>query len=78
MRILQTSDWHIGRTFHGYSTTDAAKYVLGALPELIKKHRIDVVVASDRNSVSTGFSVIRAQRNIGRLHAWSLRDKVVS
>jgi exonuclease SbcD len=46
MRILHTSDWHIGRTFHGYGTTDAAKYVLGALPELIKKHKIDVVVAS--------------------------------
>lgn len=46
MRILHTSDWHIGRTFHGYSTTDAAKYVLGAVPELIKKHKIDVVVAS--------------------------------
>lgn len=46
MRLLHTSDWHIGRTFHGYGTTDAAKYVLGSLPELIKKHKIDVVVAS--------------------------------
>lgn len=46
MRILHTSDWHIGRTFHGFGTTDAAKFVFGSLPELIKTHKIDVVVAS--------------------------------
>jgi exonuclease SbcD len=46
MKILHTSDWHIGRTFHEYQTLEAARHVLGALPELIKKHGIDVVVAS--------------------------------
>jgi exonuclease SbcD len=46
MRILHTSDWHIGRTFHEYPTLDAAKFVLGQLPELIRKHEIDVVVAA--------------------------------
>lgn len=46
MKILHTSDWHIGRTFHEYQTLEAVRHVLGALPELIKKHRIDVVVAS--------------------------------
>ena len=37
MRILHTSDWHIGRTFHEYQTLEAVRHVLGALPELIKK-----------------------------------------
>lgn len=46
MRILHTSDWHIGRTFHEYQTLEAARYVFSALPELIKKHKIDVVLAS--------------------------------
>ena len=46
MRILHTSDWHIGRTFHDYPMLDAARHVFSALPELIKKHQIDVVVAS--------------------------------
>lgn len=46
MRILHTSDWHIGRTFHDYQTLEAAKHALGAIPELIERHGIDVVVAS--------------------------------
>ena len=46
MRILHTSDWHIGRTFHEYQMLDAARHVFSALPELIKKHKIDVVVAA--------------------------------
>lgn len=46
MRILHTSDWHIGRTFHEYPMIDAALEVFSAVPELIKKNKIDVVVAS--------------------------------
>lgn len=46
MKILHTSDWHIGRTFHEYQTLEAARHVLGAVPALIKEHGIDVVIAS--------------------------------
>jgi exonuclease SbcD len=46
MRILHTSDWHIGRTFHEYSTLEAARFVLGNLPDLIRQHGIDVVVVA--------------------------------
>lgn len=46
MRILHTSDWHIGRTFHKYSTLEAAKAALGAIPALIAEHKIDVVIAA--------------------------------
>ncbi|GGM41042.1 exonuclease SbcCD subunit D [Microbacterium saperdae] len=44
MRILHTSDWHIGRTFHGTSTMDALAEVLGALTEQVRENAVDVVV----------------------------------
>lgn len=48
MKILHTSDWHIGRTFHGFSTLENLRSVLGALAETVRAERIDaVVVAGD-------------------------------
>ncbi|MER7798171.1 exonuclease SbcCD subunit D [Microbacterium sp. NPDC096154] len=44
MRILHTSDWHIGRSFHGHSTLEALRGVLGALTEQVREHDVDVVV----------------------------------
>ena len=44
MRILHTSDWHIGRTFHGNSTLDALRGVLEAITAQVREHRVDVVV----------------------------------
>ncbi|MFK3676609.1 exonuclease SbcCD subunit D [Microbacterium sp. NPDC090218] len=46
MRILHTSDWHIGRTFHGNSTMDALAEVLGALTEQVRENAVDVVVVA--------------------------------
>ncbi|MBK0418981.1 exonuclease SbcCD subunit D [Leucobacter sp. CSA1] len=48
MKILHTSDWHLGRSFHGHSTAPQLRQVLGALPALIAEHGVDVVaVAGD-------------------------------
>ncbi|MFJ4039349.1 exonuclease SbcCD subunit D [Microbacterium sp. NPDC090007] len=44
MRILHTSDWHIGRTFHGHSTLDALTGVLDALVEQVRTNDVDLVV----------------------------------
>jgi exonuclease SbcD len=44
MRILHTSDWHIGRSFHGNATLDALRTVLDALVRQVTEHRVDVVV----------------------------------
>ena len=44
MRILHTSDWHIGRSFHGHSTLDALRGVLDALTAQVREHAVDVVV----------------------------------
>ena len=46
MRILHTSDWHIGRTFHGNSTMDALAEVLGALTAQVRENDVDVVLVA--------------------------------
>ncbi|GAA4192277.1 exonuclease SbcCD subunit D [Microbacterium oryzae] len=46
MRILHTSDWHIGRTFHGFSTLDALRDVFGALVDEVRARNVDVVVVA--------------------------------
>lgn len=46
MRILHTSDWHIGRSFHGHSTLDALTEVLDALVAQVREHRVDVVIVA--------------------------------
>jgi exonuclease SbcD len=46
MRILHTSDWHIGRTFHGSSTVDALAEVLDALVAQVREKAVDVVIVA--------------------------------
>jgi len=44
MRILHTSDWHIGRTFHGVDLLADQERVLTAMAELVAAHQVDVLV----------------------------------
>lgn len=44
MRILHTSDWHIGRTFHGVDLLADQALVLDAVADLVAEHAVDVVV----------------------------------
>lgn len=46
MRILHTSDWHIGRSFHGHATLDALRGVLEKLVSQVREHEVDVVVVA--------------------------------
>lgn len=46
MRILHTSDWHIGRTFHEHSTLEAVRTVLAAIPDIVRERNIDVVLVA--------------------------------
>lgn len=46
MRILHTSDWHIGRAFHGNSTMDALSEVLAALAAQVRDNDVDVVIVA--------------------------------
>lgn len=44
MRILHTSDWHVGRTFHCVDLLADQARALAALAELVAEHGVDVVV----------------------------------
>lgn len=46
MRILHTSDWHIGRSFHGHSTLDALRGVLDVLVGQVRDHDVDLVIVA--------------------------------
>ncbi|MBK4346930.1 exonuclease SbcCD subunit D [Lacisediminihabitans changchengi] len=46
MKILHSSDWHIGRTFHGNSTIAHLGQVLEALVDVVRREQIDVVVVA--------------------------------
>ncbi len=46
MRILHTSDWHIGRTFHGSSTLGFLGEVLDALVAQVREHRVELVLVA--------------------------------
>jgi DNA repair protein SbcD/Mre11 len=48
MRLLHTSDWHVGRTFHGADLLTEQESVLGGLADIVADERVDtVVVAGD-------------------------------
>lgn len=46
MRLLHTSDWHLGRTFHGQSLLADQEAVLGALADLVAEHLVATVLIS--------------------------------
>ncbi|OON77346.1 exonuclease SbcCD subunit D [Streptomyces tsukubensis] len=46
MRILHTSDWHLGRSFHRVSMADAQAAFVTHLVEAVREHRVDVVVVA--------------------------------
>lgn len=72
MRILHTSDWHIGRTFHGVDLLADQTRVLDAIAAVVAERGVDVVVVPgdvyDRSIPSAdavavcnrGFEAIRA------------------
>jgi exonuclease SbcD len=44
MKILHTSDWHIGRQFHHVSLLEDQRYALDQLVDLIKRESVDVLI----------------------------------
>ncbi|MHB0929613.1 MAG: exonuclease SbcCD subunit D [Candidatus Nanopelagicales bacterium] len=48
MRLLHTSDWHLGRNFHGFDLIDAQRRFVEHLVEVVRSEGIDaVLVAGD-------------------------------
>ncbi|TDQ04178.1 exonuclease SbcCD subunit D [Labedaea rhizosphaerae] len=46
MRLLHTSDWHVGRTFHGRDLLAEQESVLCALAEVVVAQEVDVVLVA--------------------------------
>jgi exonuclease SbcD len=46
VRFLHTSDWHIGRTFHGADLLAEQEAVLGHLADLVSAEAVDVVLVA--------------------------------
>lgn len=46
MRLIHTSDWHLGRSFHGVSLLDAQATYLDHLVEVVRSERVDAVLVS--------------------------------
>jgi exonuclease SbcD len=72
MRLLHTSDWHLGRTFHGQNLLADQEAVLTALADLAIDHRVDAVLISgdlyDR-AVPSPDAVQAASRILSRIGA---------
>lgn len=70
MRVLHTSDWHVGRTFHGRDLLEDQEAVLSGLADLVSDERIDVVVIAgdlyDR-AVPSGEAVETCVRVLARI-----------
>jgi len=48
MRLLHTSDWHLGRSFHGSSLLEEQKAAIERIAELAAEHAVDaVLIAGD-------------------------------
>jgi len=71
MRVLHTSDWHVGRTFHGHDLLSDQRSVLAALADQVAEHSVDVVVIAgdlyDRAIPSTD-AVAVLTRALGDIH----------
>jgi exonuclease SbcD len=81
MRILHTSDWHIGRTFHTHSTLGHLRVVLDALVEIVRDREVDVVaVAGDIFDSATPSADAYAllSGTLQRLHATGARVVMTS
>ena len=46
MRILHTSDWHLGRQFHNVSLLADQRHVLSQIIDLIRQRQVDVVIVA--------------------------------
>lgn len=46
MRMLHTSDWHLGRTFHGVELLDDQRRVLSHLAQVVAEESVDVVLVA--------------------------------
>ncbi|MDJ0322448.1 exonuclease SbcCD subunit D [Cryobacterium sp. PH31-AA6] len=69
MKILHTSDWHIGRSFHTHSTLGHLREVLAALVLVVRDREVQVVVVA-----GDVFDSAMPSADAYSLLAWALRE----
>ena len=81
MKILHTSDWHIGRQFHNVSLLDDQAYVLEQIIDIVIKDQIDtVLIAGDiyDRSVPPATAVSLLNKVLNRFHELSVAVVIIS
>ena len=81
MRILHTSDWHLGRSFHGVGLLDAQAAFLDHLVDTVAAEKVDLVLVSgdvhDR-ALPPVDAVLLADDALARLAATGARTVITS
>jgi exonuclease SbcD len=81
MRVLHTSDWHLGRTFHGASLLDEQAEAIDRIVALAQEHAVElVVVAGDLfdRAIPPAPAVALLDDALERLHATGARVVAIS
>ncbi|CAN5454614.1 hypothetical protein BH10ACT1_BH10ACT1_41640 [soil metagenome] len=81
MRILHTSDWHLGRTFLGASLLDEQSEMVDRVVSLAAEHQVDlVVIAGDLydRAVPPASAVELFDRALAELHGTGARVAAIS
>ena len=89
MRLLHTSDWHLGRNFHGSSLLREQAAALAKIVELAKENCVDAVLIDegfgtlDPDNLQLAMDELDRLREGGRMigiisHVGGLRERVRS
>lgn len=80
MKILHTSDWHIGQNFYSYDRTDEHRYFFSQLSDIISVEKPDVVVVSGdifHNSAPSASAQHLMVESVMRLHDANTSSAIV-
>ena len=78
MRLLHTSDWHLGRSFHGVGMLDAQRAFVDQLVAAVQRESVDVVLIAggrDKNTDLTEFMRLVRERADGLILIGEAADR---
>ena len=75
MRIIHTSDWHLGHVLYGYDRSREQRDMLGQIEEIVGKEKPDaLVVSGDVYHTGQPSAAVQKMRSISRrLSMWGLQ-----
>lgn len=73
MRLLHTSDWHIGRQLHGVSLIEDQAHVLDQIVEIAITESVDAVIITTTGSgLTSDISSMLSARKVDHISAQSV------